>query len=115
MKLKLALASSFLASALTLGTALACDGKDAQKNAQAAEQTTNEVANASLNLKVDGMHCEGCVTKIKTALAKVEGVVTVDIKLADKVVFVKYNKDKVSSAKIAKVISELGFKANAEA
>ena len=122
MKMKLALGSSLaalgLATALTFSPALACDG-DA-KNARAADKPAPAkpvvAANvAATDLRVGGMHCEGCSDKIKAALAKVDGIMTVDVKLADGLVSVKYDKTKTSPAKIAKAISALGFKAAAEA
>jgi copper ion binding protein len=110
MKIKMALASSVLASVLALGTAFACDGKD-QKDAQSDKPAPV----AAVSMKVSGMHCESCVAKIKSSLAKLDGVVNVDVKLADGLVAVKYDKTKTNSDKIAKAINELGFKAAAEA
>jgi copper ion binding protein len=116
MKIKMALASSVLASVLALGTAFACDGKD-QKDAQSDKPAPVVVAAnvAAVSMKVSGMHCESCVAKIKSSLAKLDGVVNVDVKLADGLVAVKYDKTKTNSDKIAKAINELGFKAAAEA
>ena len=122
MKMKLALGSSLaalgLATALTFSPALACDG-DA-KNARAADKPAPAkpvvAANvAATDLRVGGMHCEGCSDKIKAALAKVDGIMTVDVKLADGLVSVKYDKTKTSPDKIAKAISALGFRAASEA
>ena len=48
-------------------------------------------------------------------LAKLDGIVNVDVKVADGLVAVKYDKSKTTAEKIAKAINELGFKAAAEA
>jgi copper chaperone CopZ len=119
MKMKMALASSLLASVLAIGSALACDGEkqDQGKNARADKPAPTVVAAnlAAVNVKVTGMHCEGCSDKIKSGLAKLDGIVNVDVKMADGLVAVKYDKTKTTAEKIAKAINELGFKAAAEA
>jgi len=121
MKMKLALGSCLaalgLATALTFSPALACDG---DKNAKAADKpaparpvvAANVVA---VDMKVGGMMCESCGEKIKSALAKMDGIMTVDVNQAGGLVSVKYDKTKTNPQKIAKAISALGFKASAEA
>lgn len=37
----------------------------------------------SVNLDVNGMHCEKCVARVKETLEAVEGVTSVDVRLAD--------------------------------
>jgi copper chaperone CopZ len=124
MKMKLALGSSLaalgLATALTFSPALACDGDKDAKTAKAADKPAPVkpvvAANVmAVDMKVDGMMCESCGDKIKSALAKIDGIMTVDVKQADGLVSVKYDKTKTSPGKIAKAISALGFKASAEA
>lgn len=121
MNMKLALGSSLaalgLATALTFSPALACDG---DKNARAADKAPPAkpvvAANvAAVDMKVSGMKCEACSDKIKSALAKMDGIMTVNVKQADGLVSVKYDKTRTSPDKIAKAISALGFKAGAEA
>ncbi len=121
MKLKMALASSLLASVLAIGSAFACDGKEHDqgqgKNARSDKPAPTVLAAnvAAVNVKVSGMHCEGCADKIKSGLAKIDGIMNVDVKVADGLVAVKYDKSKTTAGKIAKAISELGYKAAAEA
>jgi copper chaperone CopZ len=121
MNMKLALGSSLaalgLATALTFSPALACDGDAKAKAADKPAPVKPVVAAnvAATDLRVGGMHCEGCSDKIKAALAKVDGIMTVDVKLADGLVSVKYDKTKTSPDKIAKAISALGFRAASEA
>jgi copper chaperone CopZ len=101
-----------MATLLALPTAAACDG-DAKK-----EEPKNQAPAAQLktaSFKVNGMHCQGCGDKIRAALAKTEGVHKVDVKSADKRVVVDYDAKKLSPEKIAKIISDLGYPANAEA
>ncbi|HKA86110.1 MAG TPA: heavy-metal-associated domain-containing protein [Haliangiales bacterium] len=121
MKLKMAVASSLaaglLASVLAIGSAFACDGKEHEKNARSDKPAPTVLAAnvMAVNVKVSGMHCEGCADKIKAGLAKLDGIVNVDVKVADGLVAVKYDKTKTTAEKIAKAINELGYKAAAEA
>ena len=101
-----------VAALLSFPSAQACDKehKDEQhkKQAPAAQLKT-------ASFKVTDMHCQGCGDKIKSALAKTDGVQKVDVKVADKRVVVDYDAKKLSPEKIAKIISDLGYPANAEA
>ena len=101
-----------MASLLALPAADACDGEH-KKEEQKKQQPAAQLKTASF--KVNGMHCQGCGDKIKSALAKTEGVHKVDVKTADKRIVVDYDAKKLSPEKIAKIISDLGYPANAEA
>jgi copper chaperone CopZ len=112
-KLKLILASSLFAGALTVSTAVACPGKE--KTAKAEENVPAPATATVAMFRVDGMHCDGCGDNIKTALTKAGGVYKVEVKAADKRVVVTFDKTKITAEKIAKVISEAGYPASAEA
>src|SRR6478672_2681753 len=109
--------AALVSLSLATSTASACDGKDEHKGNVKAPITKKEDVKqlASATFKVDGMHCEGCSDKVKTALNGTAGVVQVDIKLADHTVAVQYDATKLSPEKIAKIISDLGYKAAAQA
>ena len=111
-KLFTLVSAAAMATLLALPAASACD-KEHKKEEPKKQQPAAELKTASF--KVNGMHCQGCGDKIKSALAKTEGVHKVDIKTADKRVVVDYDAKKLSPEKIAKIISELGYPANAEA
>ncbi len=115
MKIKFAIASAILSFGVAGAAAFACPGHDGAK-AKVEEKTGGptplHVATASFH--VDGMHCEGCADEVHAALAKLDGVVKVDVKLADKRVTVAFDSDKVSADAIAKAMSDAGFKAAAE-
>ena len=112
-KLKLILAAGVLAAVTGGSTVLACPGHDKGKAEAKQQVAPAHVATASF--RVQGMHCAGCADELKTALVKVDGVVTVDVKLADHRVTVAYDKDKTTPEKIAKLMADLGFPAAAEA
>jgi copper chaperone CopZ len=113
--LKLMFASSLLVGVFAMAPAVACPGKE--KTAKAEEKAPAAPAGAvtTAMFRVDGMHCGGCGDNIKNALAKAGGVHKVEVSAADKRVTVTFDKDKISAEKIAKLISEAGYPATAEA
>lgn len=113
-KISLTLASSALALGLAIAPASACPGKE--QTAKAEQNKVAVPANATTAVfKVDGMHCAGCGDNIKTALAKAGGIYKVEVASADKRVTVSFDKSKITAEKIAKIISEAGYPAAAEA
>ena len=105
-------AAAVMATLFALPHATACDGEhkneEQKKQAPAAQLKT-------ASFKVNGMHCQGCGDKIKTALTKTDGVQKVSVKSADKRIVVDYDAKKLTTEKIAKIISDLGYPASAEA
>jgi copper ion binding protein len=99
----------------SVGVAVACKGehKDPAAEKQGAGQKVEKLATVSF--RVSGMSCEGCSDKVKTALSKTDGVVKVDVKLADHRIVVDFDAAKTSADKLAKLITDLGYKASAEA
>ncbi len=111
---KLSLAAAALAMTTAVPTVLACEGKDGAKNAKQAEKAP-AARLASATFRVEGMHCGGCGDKVRATLTAKGGIIKVDVKQADKRITVEYDADKWTPAQIAKIISELGYKATAEA
>ena len=70
--------------------------------------TTNS---ATVTIKVEGMDCEGCVSSITKKLKATDGVEEVQVSLAKKEAWVKYNDQKVTIAKLREVINSAGYKA----
>ncbi len=62
-------------------------------------------------IPVAGMHCEHCVSRVKTALSKVEGVKSVDADLEGARAVVAFEKSKVEPSKLVETINGLGYKA----
>lgn len=61
-----------------------------------------------INLKVKGMHCEGCENRIKNSLNAINGVDEVIANHIDGTVLIKINKD-VDLEEIKERIEDLGF------
>ena len=61
-----------------------------------------------LNIKVKGMHCEGCEKKIKNALGDIKGVKEVEADYKKGIVTVEA-KAKIDDKTIEDTIDDLGF------
>ena len=61
-----------------------------------------------INLKVKGMHCEGCENRIKNSLSEIDGVDEVIANHVDGTVLIKTNKE-VDLEEIKEKIEDLGF------
>jgi len=65
-----------------------------------------------VSLKVDGIVCGACETKIRAALQNVPGVKGTEVSLEDAEVVVKHEKGKVTVAQLIKAVEESGFQAS---
>ena len=61
-----------------------------------------------INLKVKGMHCEGCENRIKNSLSTIDGVVEVIANHNNGTVVIKANKS-INEDNIREKIDDLGF------
>ena len=61
----------------------------------------------TLKLSIEGMHCGGCVTRVTTALSRLDGVQVkqVEVGSAD----VGYDESKVAPQAIVEAVNKLGF------
>lgn len=64
--------------------------------------------NDKITLKIQGMHCGGCVSTIESAILKVEGVKSVKTDLGNKMVFIEGN---APLEKVLGSISATGYEA----
>lgn len=62
-----------------------------------------------VSFAVHGMHCEGCVSVITKALQGREGVMANQVSLADSVVLVTFDPQKVAPAELKALIEDLGY------
>ena len=60
-------------------------------------------------LQVEGMHCEGCVTRIKNVIENIKGLQDISINLEKKEVVLEVKNEKVLE-QIKEKIENLGFK-----
>lgn len=67
----------------------------------------------NINLKINGMHCEGCSTRLERVLNLIEGVkasVVLDTKLAT----IEYDEQQVTLDTIKEAIEDAGFEVEGE-
>ncbi len=62
------------------------------------------------NLKIEGMHCTGCSTRLEKVLNNLEGVETAKVILEEKKATIKYDETKISLESIKEAIEDAGFK-----
>ena len=62
------------------------------------------------NLKIEGMHCAGCSTRLEKVLNNLEGVETAKVSLEEKKATIKYDETKISLESIKEAIDDAGFK-----
>lgn len=62
------------------------------------------------NLKIEGMHCAGCSTRLERVLNNLEGVETAHVSLEEKKATIKYDETKISLESIKEAIDDAGFK-----
>lgn len=62
------------------------------------------------NLKIEGMHCTGCSTRLEKVLNNLEGVEIAKVSLEEKKATIKYDETKISLENIKESIEDAGFK-----
>ena len=62
------------------------------------------------NLKIEGMHCAGCSTRLEKVLNNLEGVETAKVSLDEKKATIKYDETKINIETIKEAIEDAGFK-----
>ena len=62
------------------------------------------------NLKIEGMHCAGCSTRLEKVLNNLEGVETAKVSLEEKKATIKYDETKINIENIKEAIEDAVFK-----
>ena len=62
------------------------------------------------NLKIEGMHCAGCSTRLEKVLNNLDGVEIAKVSLEEKKATIKYDENKISLESIKEAIEDAGFK-----
>ena len=62
------------------------------------------------NIKIEGMHCAGCSTRLEKVLNNLEGVEKAQVSLQEKKATIKYDENKISLKSIKEAIEDAGFK-----
>lgn len=60
-------------------------------------------------LKISGMHCSGCVDKVKQALMDIQGVHNVTVDLDENEATVTYEEDKAAIGDFEKAVIAAGY------
>ena len=65
--------------------------------------------NETLNLKIDGMHCDACVRRVRMALSRVPGIQVQDVAVGS--ARVSADTATVNPDDVVKAVKEIGFEA----
>ncbi|OGA72747.1 MAG: heavy metal transporter [Betaproteobacteria bacterium RIFCSPLOWO2_12_FULL_67_28] len=65
----------------------------------------------TLQLKIEGMHCDGCVRSVTRMLSAIAGVDRVEVSLAENKAGVSYDPAKTGVAEFKRAVERAGFKA----
>jgi copper chaperone len=65
----------------------------------------------TVELKVEGMDCQGCVKSVTRMLSGVAGVSSVDVSLENALARVTYDPAKAGPAELKRAIERAGYKA----
>ena len=112
LKIFTAFAAAALLTTATPRLTDACEGHDKKGKAE-EKKLPSHMSTASF--KVEGISCDGCADKVKSGLAAKDGIVKVEVATASARVTVQYDADKLDVGKIAKMLTDMGYKATAEA
>jgi len=63
-------------------------------------------------IKIEGMNCEHCASKVEKAVSELDGVDKIKVKLKDAEAKIKYDETKIPLDKLLSVITELGYEAS---
>lgn len=62
-------------------------------------------------LGIEGMHCEGCSSRLTRVLNALEGVKEAKVSLEEKKADIEYNEDEVTIEEIKQAVEYAGFQA----
>ena len=63
-----------------------------------------------IKLKIEGMHCAGCSTRLARVLNNLEGVEEAKVSLEEKQATIKFDETKTNIENIKEDIADAGFK-----
>ena len=64
----------------------------------------------TVNLKIEGMTCEGCVHEVKTSLEKLKGVKKAEVTLAENAAKVTFQPANTNEKALKNAVKDAGFK-----
>ena len=63
----------------------------------------------NIEIKTEGMHCEGCSKRLTKVLNNVEGINTVEVSLENKLAQIEYDEKIVKLEDLQEAIQDAGF------
>lgn len=63
-----------------------------------------------IKLKIEGMHCTGCSSRLEKVLNNLEGVENAKVSFEEKQAIIKYEEEKITLEDIKENIEDAGFK-----
>ena len=97
--------------ALVATIAFATAGKIERSSIVAATISDTKTETDRVEITIEGMHCSGCASGIKSMLKRTPGIVSAEVSFETKTANVEYNPADISREKIVEVITNLGYKA----
>ena len=104
-------AALFGLAALVLSVAVSSTACQRETNASAQTARPKRTDTRTVTVRVDGMICMVCAGSVKNALKAVHGVQNAEVNLEKHSATVEYENGKVSVDELARVINQLGYKA----
>lgn len=65
----------------------------------------------NIELKIEGMHCTGCSTRLEKVLNGLDGVSNASVNLETKNAVIEFDSSKITLEEIKETIEDAGFKA----
>lgn len=65
----------------------------------------------NIELKIEGMHCTGCSTRLEKVLNGLDGVSNASVNLEAKNAVIEFDSSKITLEEIKETIEDAGFKA----
>ena len=63
-----------------------------------------------IKLKIEGMHCTGCSSRLEKVLNNTDGIENATVSFEEKQAVIKYNESQIDIEQIKEVILDAGFK-----
>ena len=65
----------------------------------------------NIELKIEGMHCTGCSTRLEKVLRGLDGVVNANVNFEEKSAVIEFDSKKITVEEIKEAVEDAGFKA----
>ncbi|MFW9925825.1 MAG: heavy metal translocating P-type ATPase [Candidatus Thorarchaeota archaeon] len=76
-----------------------------------SQKAETEVSASRMSMRIEGMHCASCVSKIENALTSQEGVIRASVSLLDEKAVIEYKTKAVERTTLEKAVESTGYRA----